>query len=172
MANIQNISSAEAKKLLHSNEAILIDVREPAEHRSEKIPSAQNIPLSRIQSDHIMRHKNKKVILHCKAGKRSEEACQKVIQDLDFDIYKIEGGIDAWSASGMEIEKGAASVLPLNQQVQLTIGIMILTGLALFQFVTPYGLILPLIAGLGLINAGLTGWCGLAKAMAMMPWNK
>lgn len=172
MANIQNISTAEAKKLLDSNEVLLIDVREPAEHRSEKIPGAENIPLSRIQSNHIKPYKDKKVIFHCKAGKRSEEACQKIIQGLDFDIYSIEGGIDAWSESGMDIEKGSASVLPLNQQVQLAIGIMIVTGLALFQFVTPYGLILPFIAGLGLMNAGLTGWCGLAKVMALMPWNK
>lgn len=72
----------------------------------------------------------------------------------------------------MDIEKGSSSVLPLNQQVQLTIGVMIVAGLVLFQFVTPYGLILPLIAGLGLMNAGLTGWCGLAKIMALMPWNR
>ena len=172
MATIHTISAAEAKKLLDSDEAVLIDVREPAEHRSEKIPGAHNIPLSQIRSEHVKSQPKQKIILHCKAGKRSREACSKIISDLEFDIYSIDGGIDAWSASGMDIEKGSASILPLDRQVQLTIGIMIVIGLALFKFVTPYGLLLPLIASLGLINAGLTGWCGLAKVLALMPWNK
>ena len=172
MGTIHYISSQEAKKLLDSQEAALIDVREPAEHRSQKIPHAQNIPLSKIQSDHLKNHSNKKVILHCKAGKRSQEACQKIIENLDYDIYSIEGGIDSWIAAGLDIEKGQSSVLPLDRQVQLTISGMIITGLVLYQFATPFGLLLPLIAGLGLANAGLTGWCGLAKFMALMPWNK
>ena len=28
------------------------------------------------------------------------------------------------------------------------------------------------VVNLGLMNAGITGWCGLAKFMAKMPWNK
>jgi len=172
MANIQNISPVEAKNLLDNNKAVLIDVREPAEYRSEKISYALNIPLSRIQSNYIQQHKDKKVILHCKSGNRSLEACKKVIQSLDFDIYTIDGGIDAWAASGMDIETGKSNILPLNRQVQLTIGLMILSGLVIYQCVTPFGLVLPLVAGIGLMNAGITGWCGLAKIMALMPWNK
>ena len=172
MSKIHSISVAEASDLLDRNEAILIDVREPAEHRSEKITNAQNIPLSHIDSDHVKGEKEQKVILHCKAGKRSQAACEKIISDLDFDIYNLDGGIDAWSVAGLDTEKGASAVLPLNQQVQLTIGLMIITGLLLFQFFTPYGLILPLMAGLGLVNAGLTGWCGLARLMSVMPWNR
>jgi hypothetical protein len=26
--------------------------------------------------------------------------------------------------------------------------------------------------GLGLINAGATGWCGMAMLLAKMPWNR
>lgn len=172
MATIHTITSAEAKQLLDNDEAVLIDVREPAEHRSLKIPGAQNIPLSRIQAKHVKNQPKQKVILHCKTGRRSQEACNKVISGLDADIFNVEGGIDAWSASGLAVEKGKSSVLPIDRQVQVTIGAMILIGLALYQFVTPLGLILPLIAGLGLSNAGITGWCGLGKAMALMPWNR
>jgi hypothetical protein len=28
------------------------------------------------------------------------------------------------------------------------------------------------LTGLGLINAGVTGWCGMAMLLAKMPWNR
>jgi len=49
---------------------------------------------------------------------------------------------------------------------------MILVGLLIYYFITPYGLFLPLMAGLGLMNAAVTGWCGMAKFLAIMPWNQ
>jgi hypothetical protein len=56
--------------------------------------------------------------------------------------------------------------------VQLSIGLTVLLGTVLGYFVHPYFLILSAFFGLGLINAGLTGWCGLALLMAKMPWNQ
>jgi hypothetical protein len=32
-------------------------------------------------------------------------------------------------------------------------------------------ILVPAIIGLGLVNAGLTGWCGMAKLVALFPWN-
>lgn len=58
------------------------------------------------------------------------------------------------------------------RQVQLIVGIMILTGSALTHWVTPYGLILCAIAGAGLLQASLTGLCPMENILARMPWNK
>jgi hypothetical protein len=38
--------------------------------------------------------------------------------------------------------------------------------------VNPWFLGLSLFAGLGLVFAGATGFCGMARVLMMMPWNK
>jgi len=51
-------------------------------------------------------------------------------------------------------------------------GTLVLLGIILSFFVNHYWLILSVIISLGLINAGITGWCGLGLFIAKMPWNK
>ena len=174
MGQIHDITPEAAHAILENEKAILIDVREPAEHRAEKIPHSQNIPLSKIHPSLFKEQieSNTKLIFHCKSGRRSMEACKKISKNSQADTYNIIGGIENWSKSGFEEEKSKTSVLPLDRQVQLVISTMILIGLVIYYFVTPWGLLLPLMAGLGLANAALTGWCGMAKLMAVMPWNQ
>ena len=76
------------------------------------------------------------------------------------------------TVSDNNVVKKETHIKPLNQQVQIGASSMILLGLALYLFVTPWGLLLPLFAGLGLMNAGVTGVCGMSKLLVRMPWNK
>ena len=112
-------------------------------------------------------------MLHCKAGKRGGSACEKLIaEDSSLELYNLDGGIEAWEKAGYKIKKLGKSFLPLDRQVQLSIGLFVLLGIVLGALIDPLFLIIPAIFGAGLINAGLTGWCGLALLMAKMPWNK
>ena len=52
----------ESHTLLNNYGAVLIDVREPAEHRAEKIPGSKNIPLSKIKHDDLKDSKDRKII--------------------------------------------------------------------------------------------------------------
>lgn len=175
MMAIYQTNPNELKQWLEAEEAILIDVREPAENRAESIAYARNLPLSDISMDaaHLPEHRHKKLVIHCKSGKRSMMACEKLKKEqVSFDVWNLAGGIEAWKAAGLPTEKSDKKVLPLDRQVQLAIGLMILIGLGIVYSGNIYGWILPFIAGIGLTNAGLTGWCGLAKLIANMPWNR
>jgi rhodanese-related sulfurtransferase len=172
---IHNIDPKTLSQWLKSKKAILIDVREPAEYKSQSIKDARNLPLSQvtIEESHLPEHKNKKLVIHCQSGKRSMMACAKLKNDgAQFDIWNLEGGISNWKNNNLPIVTSGKKILPLDRQVQLTIGVMIVLGLIFNHLFSNNWLILPLIAGLGLMNAGITGWCGLAKLMAKMPWNK
>lgn len=175
MANINNIDPITLKQWLDNNEAVLIDVREAVEYKTCSIPNSIHLPLSQVTIDkaHLPQHKAKKLVFHCKSGKRSMMACEKLVKEgIDFDIWNLTGGIDSWKEQNMKTVS-ESNKLPLERQVQIAISVLILTGLALNYFLTnPLYLILPLIIGLGLLNAGVTGWCGLAKVIAKMPWNK
>lgn len=176
MANIKKIEATALSKLLQDGEALLIDVREPAEYRAESIENSVNIPLSNISPSELesFNYKDKKIVIHCLSGKRSMSACSKLSKlKIDCDIWDLEGGINAWKDAKLNTILGkSAFFLPLDRQTQLTIGLLMLVGTSLGYFVSIEWLIFPALVSLGLISAGLTGWCGMAKLLAKMPWNK
>lgn len=72
----------------------------------------------------------------------------------------------------MPVTHSGRKVLPLDRQVQLAIGTFILVGVLLGFFVNPAYFLLSGFIGVGLIMAGLSGFCGMARIMALMPWNR
>lgn len=126
-----------------------------------------------MKNPSFQKRKNKKIIIHCQAGRRGGIACEKLLlSDPDIDIYNLEGGIAAWEKAGFDIKKSGNSKLSLERQVQITIGSGVLIGLILGYFVHPGFLFLTGIFGAGLLFAGMTGSCGLATLMSKMPWNQ
>jgi rhodanese-related sulfurtransferase len=171
--SVKNIDAKTLKKWLENNEAVVVDVREAAEHEAKKISGASLLPLSNICKSALPQCKNKKLVLHCGSGKRSSSACQKLIsEDPTLEIYNLEGGIGAWDSEKFETETSGKFFLPLDRQVQLTIGLGVFTGSIFGYFFNPAFFLLSAFFGAGLIFAGLSGYCGLAILMAKMPWNK
>lgn len=169
---IKNINAYTAKQWLDSGEAILIDVREPAEHAAQKIAGAMLRPVGAICCDAIPKT-NKKIIIHCQKGIRGDNACRKLLaENSNLDVYNLEGGIETWEQAGFSLKSTAKPILPLDRQVQLTIGLSVLTFSLLGYFAHPIFTFGAALFGAGLINSGLTGWCGLARLMMKMPWNQ
>lgn len=107
MSKIKSIDPVTANEWLKNNEAILIDVREPEEYDEVHIPGAHLIPVNTIKAKHLpVDMGNKKIITHCKMGKRGSMACEILLnENPNFDIYNIEGGIIAWENAGFKVEK-------------------------------------------------------------------
>jgi rhodanese-related sulfurtransferase len=162
----------ELKEKLDKGSVVLIDVREPAEHRSASIDGACLIPLSEISCDKLP-SKEKPIVIHCASGKRSQEACGKLLeQDPTLDLYSLEGGLVAWEKSGFSVKRSGRNILPLDRQTQLTAGLLVFLGIILGTFVQHNFYWLSGFVGIGLMFAGLTGWCGMARLLAKMPWNR
>jgi hypothetical protein len=66
----------------------------------------------------------------------------------------------------------ADTPLPLMRQVQIVAGSLVLLGLILSQTVAPASILLTGFVGAGLVFAGVSGFCGLARLLAVMPWNR
>ncbi len=169
---IKTVSPSTLKKWLDNEDILLIDVREPAEHASQKIPGSLLKPLGSICCSDIP-DSNKKIVIYCQEGFRSNSACQRlIVENNEMDLYNLEGGISAWQNEALPLEIGGKKVLPLHRQVQLIIGLSTLTFGLFGYFVNPVFSLGAAFFGAGLTNAGLTGWCGLAKLIAKMPWNQ
>jgi hypothetical protein len=48
----------------------------------------------------------------------------------------------------------------------------VLTGLVLAALISPWFIALSAFVGSGLVFAGVSGWCGMAKVLGAMPWNR
>jgi rhodanese-related sulfurtransferase len=87
------------KQRLDAGEKInLIDVREPEEFAEANI-GAKLIPLGQIMSmqiDDLEELRNEEVIIHCRSGKRSAQACLMLEQMGFTNTVNVEGGILAW----------------------------------------------------------------------------
>lgn len=167
----QSILPTELKSLL-STGCCLVDVREPVEHAEEHIGGAKLIPLGQLEKRAAEIDRSAPLVVMCRSGKRGGAGLKK-LQALGFTGGRnLEGGILAWKAAGFPVGTSGKKVFPLMQQVQLTIGLGVLTGAVLALTVNPNWVFLCAFFGAGLTMAGSTGWCGLAILMSKMPWNR
>ena len=76
----------------------LLDVREPYEARLAAIPGARLVPLARFESGEALAgiDPGRRVLLHCKAGARSERALRLLRAAGHADAAHLEGGVLAW----------------------------------------------------------------------------
>lgn len=158
--------------MLDTEDAVLIDVREPAEHWSKHIALSKLHPLSKISSEQLQ-DQDKVHIIYCLKGARGKKACEKLAQEQpSLKLYNIAGGIDAWEQAGLPLANTDKQILPLDRQVQISVGILLLAFSLLSTFVSSVFIWPMTLMGLGLCVAGITGFCGLGRVLAMMPWNQ
>jgi len=184
--NTMTIDPQALNDLSQRAEVEIIDVRSPAEYRSLHIPDALLSPLDMLDPAAIMKSRKlssdaplfiacqagtRALFIACQAGTRAKKA-QDIFKKAGFEnCCVIEGGIAAWAAKGLPVNKGK-SVIPVDRQTRIVVGTMILIGLALGYFVNPAFLLLSAIGGCGMIYAGITDLCPLADMIAKLPWNK
>jgi len=97
---MQLISVEEVMNRISNGEKLnLVDVREPSEHNEFNI-GGELIPLGEIQSmnvDQLEDYKDKELILYCRSGNRSGQACQ-ILEMMGFTNTKnLQGGMLAWA---------------------------------------------------------------------------
>jgi adenylyltransferase/sulfurtransferase len=84
-------------KLDRGDQFVLIDVREPHEHRICNIPSAKLIPLGEVSKRLNELAPQADIVVHCKSGVRSAKACGILRQAGFQHVRNMKGGILAWS---------------------------------------------------------------------------
>ena len=168
---MQTISPEKAAALLKQG-AVLIDIREADEHAREKIPGAAHKPLSRIDAADFGDVAGKVAIFHCRSGARTQGNAGKLATAASCEAYVLEGGIDAWKKAGLPVTLDRKQPIDLMRQVQIATGGLVLLGAVLGFLVAPGFYALSAFVGAGLLFAGLSGFCGMARILAVMPWNK
>lgn len=166
---LPTISATVAKKLIDEG-AVLVDIRELDEHRRERIPGARHEALSRLGP--IDAGAATAVVFHCRSGARTQANAARLAEAARCDAYVLEGGIDAWKKAGLPTAADRHQPIEIMRQVQITAGALVLVGAVLALTIAPAFMALSAFVGAGLMFAGVSGWCGMAKFLALMPWNR
>ncbi|MFN4225070.1 MAG: rhodanese family protein [Hyphomonas sp.] len=172
MSTLNKIDANAVAEGLKSGRYHLIDIREPDEYTREHIPGAVSLPLSRAAAADVRLEAGRTAVFHCKSGMRTENNCALLAERVDGDALILDGGIEAWKKAGLPVAANAKAPLPMNRQVQITAGLIVLTGTLTGALLHPAGYAVAGFVGAGLIFAGLSGWCGMANVLALMPWNR
>jgi rhodanese-related sulfurtransferase len=164
---LPTITPEEARRLVATG-ARLVDIRAADEHARARIPGAENRPV-----DTLGRIGNAPaVVYHCRSGMRTGANAALLAAASDCPAYLLEGGLDAWRAAGLPVTDNSKAPMEIMRQVQITAGSLVVLGVVLGLMVQPAFLGLSAFVGAGLVFAGTTGWCGMAKLLAMIPWNR
>lgn len=166
----ERISAHDLADQLASHQVAVIDVREPMEFAGGHIAGSLNVPLSRLAQADLPQGA---LVLVCQSGNRSAKGVQTLLQrGYAHPVSDLEGGIPSWQQAGLPLRKLKNAPLPLMRQVQIAAGSMVLLGLILSNTVAPAWILLSWFVGAGLVFAGVSGFCGMARLLALMPWNK
>jgi len=170
-----SLSPSKAQERLSQADVLLLDVRTILEFSGSQVPGSLNLPLDALSSDSLKKRLGgkdpKEILILCQSGKRAGKAAAILARDPAWKVHVVEGGLQQWREEGLPIEQKAA-VISLERQVRIAAGTLVLVGLALGQWVHPWGIAFSGFVGAGLVFAGLTDTCGMGMLLAKAPWNR
>lgn len=112
---IENLDVEQTAGELEAEDALLVDIREPAERAQNGfIPSAVEAPRGMLEfwadpSSPYHREEfdpGRRIILHCASGGRSALAAV-TLQELGYErVAHLDGGFNAWAEAGKPVEGG------------------------------------------------------------------
>jgi rhodanese-related sulfurtransferase len=171
-AILHKLSPKEVRERLDRGTAVLVDIREPDEFARSHIRGAHSQPLSVWEQARLTIDPDAEVIFTCRSGMRTAGACDRLAARVSGDAFVLEGGLNAWEQAGLPVATNAEAPLEIMRQVQIAAGSLILLGVVLGYFVAPAWYGLSAFVGAGLTFAGITGFCGMAHLLMLMPWNR
>ena len=168
---IPSISPAEAQARL-ADGAVLVAIRNREEHAREHIPGAVLWPVAHPTVS-LPRGTAKTLIFHCRSGARTQAAAARLVSASEgCEAFVLSGGLEAWKQAGLPVQVDRRQPIELMRQVQIAAGSLVLAGVVIAAVASPYGLLLSGFVGAGLVFAGISGFCGMARILAWMPWNR
>ena len=122
--NTQSIPyiSIEALKT-NTDSVILLDSREPKEHKTSHIKNAICVGYDFFNIDSVQQKipdKNSKIVVYCSLGIRSEDVAEKLKKAGYTNVFNLFGGIFEWKNNDLQVfdseEKETENVHTFNKQ--------------------------------------------------------
>lgn len=113
MSEVKNFPAKDFHKI-DLKSATLLDIREPSEALVRPVNGAIQIPFFDLSKKIDSIPKDKPVYVFCATGDRSEQVAE-ILADRDYDVYNIEGGLEAVPIAHFVDAKGLKCPGPIVQ---------------------------------------------------------
>lgn len=100
------LSTLDATRLINSG-ATILDVRDPTEFATGRLPKSKHIPVGELPNRlaELEKLKDKPILLVCGNGMRSPKAARILKQAQFTSIAQLKGGLGEWLKAGLPLEK-------------------------------------------------------------------
>jgi len=102
-----SVSPTQSTQMINREDALILDVRENNEYSEGHIINSVHIPLSSLKTrlSDIEKHKAQKVIVACRSGHRSSQACVTLKKAGFEQVFNLSGGVMAWGSANLPLIK-------------------------------------------------------------------
>lgn len=152
---------------------VVLDVRSPGEYAAAHIRGSYNIPLDALSevAGQLGSLRDETVALVCRTGIRASQA-EAILRNVGIESGRVlAGGIESWEQAGLPLDRGSGA-WSIERQVRAIAGGLVVTGVVGSVTVNRKLLWLAGFVGGGLLFAGLTDFCGMAKLLTLLPFNR
>ncbi|QMU61958.1 MAG: rhodanese-like domain-containing protein [Gammaproteobacteria bacterium] len=103
----KEVPPSEAVRLINKEDALVLDVREANELGQGSIIDAKHVALSVLPEklDNLANNKDQPILVFCKMGNRSAQACKLLLKNSYTNVFGLKGGITAWVNDQLPITK-------------------------------------------------------------------
>ena len=101
--SIQEVDAFGLQQMRSQGEVVLIDVRTDAEFAQGSIQGAKHTPLHMIPLVADQLDNEKPIIIICRSGARSAQACAFLASKGFANVYNLRGGVIGWAQAGMTL---------------------------------------------------------------------
>ncbi len=104
--SIPQINAVDAKRLVESENALIVDVREADEWSAYRIPGAVHVALSGFMARAQELPRDRPLVMQCASGARSLQAAGALLKMGYENVSNLQGGIMGWHQAGYVIDQG------------------------------------------------------------------
>jgi len=101
------VGPADATGLINHESATVVDVRSMAEFKQGHIVDAINLPLNGLKNQlkQLEKHKQSPIVVCCRSGSRSANACRTLKKAGFENVHNLRGGMLAWESASMPVKR-------------------------------------------------------------------
>lgn len=108
LSGVRRLGPAQLTALINRDNALVVDVRPPAEFEKGHIAGSKNVQMSQFDPENksLAPAKALPVVLVCKVGQTADAAAKRLRKAGFASVNVLEGGIQAWQAADLPLVKG------------------------------------------------------------------
>ncbi|HQT67186.1 MAG: hypothetical protein B7Z78_13550 [Rhodospirillales bacterium 20-60-12] len=91
------ITQSELRIWMKDRGVVLVDIREPEEHRRFALPGSLSMPLSRYPEKLPSKKSAEKIVFYCQSGMRTRMNAARLAASTDLPSFMLVAGLRGWS---------------------------------------------------------------------------